>query len=70
MLTSILQVVAWNGLEGLLFKVAVACVVIWGIYELVKWMGWTIPRPVQIILICLVCILLIYWAFEIFEAIK
>ncbi len=39
---------------------------IWAIYALLAWAGITIPRPVQIILIALVCILIIYWLFEIF----
>ena len=53
-----------GGLLGLLFKIAIVCIVCWGIWELVKWLGVTIPRPVQIILICVVCIILVYWLFE------
>lgn len=63
----ILTLVA-GGVVGLLIKVAIACVVIWAIYALLQWAGVTIPRPVQIILIALACILLIYWLYEIFIA--
>ena len=58
-------VVASGGLLGLLLKVAIACVVVWAVYALLQWAGITIPRPVQIILIALVCIVVIYWLFEI-----
>jgi hypothetical protein len=53
---------------GLLLKVAIACVIIWAVYALLQWAGIAIPRPVQIIFIALVCILIIYWLFEIFGA--
>lgn len=58
-------VLAGGGLLGLLLKVAIACIVIWAIYALLQWAGIAIPRPVQIILIALVCIVVIYWLFEI-----
>ncbi len=58
-----------GGALGLLFKVAIACVIIWAIYALLQWAGVTIPRPVQIIFIALACILVIYWLFELFGAI-
>ena len=58
--------IAAGGMVGLLMKVAIACVVIWAIWALLQWAGITIPRPVQIIFIALVCILIIYWLFEIF----
>lgn len=64
----ILTLVLPGGLLGLLLKVAVCCVVIWAIYALLQWAGITIPRPVQIIIIALVCILIIYWLFQIFGA--
>jgi O-antigen ligase len=57
-----------GGLLGLLLKVAIVCVVVWAIWQLLAWAGITIPRPVQIILIALLCILLIYWLFQIFGA--
>lgn len=57
---------AGGALIALLLKVAIACVIIWAIYALLQWAGIAIPRPVQIILIALVCILVIYWLFEIF----
>lgn len=68
MMMTIIVAIATGGLVGLLIKVAVACVVIWAIYALLQWAGVTIPRPVQIILIALLCILLIYWVYEIFLA--
>lgn len=54
------------GALGLLFKVAIACVIIWAIYALLQWAGVTIPRPIQIVFIALACILVIYWLFELF----
>lgn len=63
-----LLAVAEMGLVGLLFKVAIACVVLWAIYALLQWAGITIPKPVWIIITALVCILLIYWVFQIFGA--
>jgi hypothetical protein len=62
----IIAAIETSGLLGLLLKVAIACVVIWAIWALLQWAGITIPRPVQIIFIALVCILIIYWLFQIF----
>jgi len=56
-----------EGWIGLLFKVAVVCIVCWGVWELIKWTGWPIPRPVIIIATCLVAILLIYWLIQLFQ---
>ena len=56
------------GALGILFKVAIACIVIWGIIALVKWSGIIIPEPARIIFIVLACILLIYWLFELFQS--
>lgn len=53
-----------GGALGLLFKIAIACVIFWGIKALLDWAGVAIPRPVWILVICLVCIVLIYWLFE------
>ena len=61
-------VVIPGGLLGLLLKVAVACVIIWAIYALLQWAGITIPRPIVIIATALICILVLYWLFEIFGA--
>lgn len=63
---TILLYAMFSGALGLLFKVAIACVIIWAIYALLQWAGITIPRPIQIIFIALVCILIIYWLFELF----
>jgi len=65
-MTALLVAIAVSGLLGLLLKVAIVCVVIWAIYALLAWAGITIPRPIQIILIALFCIIVIYWLFEIF----
>lgn len=54
------------GWEALLFKIAVVCIVFWGITRLVAWAGWPIPEPVKIIAVCLLAILLIYWLFQLF----
>ncbi len=54
------------GALGILFKVAIACVIIWAIYALLQWAGIAIPRPIQIVFIALACILVIYWLFELF----
>ena len=67
MITMFCALVA-GGLVGLLIKVAIACVIIWAIYALLQWAGIGIPRPIQIILIALACILVIYWLYEIFIA--
>ena len=56
-----------SGVIGLLFKIAIICVVVWGIWALLQWAGVAIPRPVQIILICVICIILIYWLFELVQ---
>lgn len=66
--TILLAAFAWSGWQGILLKVAIVCVVMWGINELIKWTGWVIPRPIMIIAICLACILVIYWLFELFNA--
>jgi len=55
-----------NDLLGLLLFVAIACVVLWAIQALIKWAGWTIPTPVRIIFIALLCIVLIIYLFKIF----
>jgi len=56
-----------GGALGLLFKIAIFCVIIWGAWELIKWSGITIPRPVIIILTCVLCIVVIYWLFELLQ---
>jgi hypothetical protein len=57
-----------GGLVGLLVKVAIFCVIIWAIYAILQWAGIVIPRPVQIVLIAIICIILIYGLYEIFLA--
>lgn len=66
--TLLLTAVAFGGLLPLFFKIAIACVIIWGIYALLQWAGISIPRPIQIVLIVLICIVVIYWLFELFGA--
>jgi hypothetical protein len=56
-----------SGVIGLLFKIAIICVVVWGIWALLQWAGVAIPRPVQIVLICVICVILIYWLFELVQ---
>ena len=55
-----------SGLLGLLFWVAVLCVVVWAIIALVRWSGLPIPEPVRIVFIALACIFLIALCFKIF----
>lgn len=57
-----------GGLVGILIKVAILCVIFWAVYALLQWAGIVIPRPVQIVLIALGCIVLIYLAYELFLA--
>ena len=64
--TLLLANIEMGGWMGLLFKIAVICIVFWGISELIKWAGWPIPRPVIIVAICLFAVLLIYWLFQLF----
>lgn len=64
----ILAAFVWAGWQGILLKIAIACIVAWGIWQLIIWSGWTIPRPIVIIFTCLLCILVIYWLFELFNA--
>ncbi len=54
---------------GILFYVAVAAVVLWGIFSLYQWAvskGFSVPAPVRIIFICLVSIFLIVLLFRLF----
>ncbi len=55
-----------GGLLHLLLIVAIACVVAWAIFALIKWAGWTIPQPIWIILTALFCIFVIVKLFQIF----
>jgi len=66
-MNTLLTFVFSGSIVGLLFKIAIVCVIVWGIWELIKWMGIPIPRPVQIVLICIICIVLIYWLFELLQ---
>jgi hypothetical protein len=54
-----------SGLLGILLTVAIVCIVVWAVYALLQWAGIAIPRPIQIILIALCCIIAIYWLFKI-----
>ena len=64
----LLTALVGGGLIALLFKVAIVCVIIWGIFALLQWAGVVIPPPIRIILICLGCIIALYWLFELFGA--
>jgi hypothetical protein len=48
-----------GGLIGLLVWVAIACIVGWAIFALVKWSGIPIPQPVWILLSAFIGIALI-----------
>jgi hypothetical protein len=59
-----------GGVIGLLFKIAIFCVVIWAIVALITWLGsranppWKIPEPLRIIGIAVICIVIIYWLYQ------
>lgn len=55
-----------NDLLGLFLWVAIACVIAWGIFALVRWSGWPIPEPVKIVATVLFCIFLILLCFKVF----
>lgn len=55
------------GWQALLFKIAIAVVIAWGVCALIQWWGWIPPQPVKIIATVLFSILLIYWLFELFN---
>lgn len=57
-----------GSLLGVLLWVAVLAVVIWAVSALLQWSGITIPPPVKIIAIALVCIFLILLLFRLFGA--
>lgn len=65
----LLTALVGGGLLALLFKVAIICIIVWGIFALLAWAGVVIPSPIRIILICLGSILAIYWLFELFGAV-
>lgn len=54
-----LAIVSTGSLIGLLVWVAIACIVAWAIFALVKWSGIPIPQPVWIILTAFIGIALI-----------
>ena len=58
-----------GGAIGLLFKIAIACVIIWAIEALLDWAGVVIPRPIWILIVAVACIILIYWLFELVQAV-
>jgi hypothetical protein len=53
-----------GGWLGLLEEVAIIVVVVWAIWALLEWLGVKIPRPIQILLIALVCIVAIVLLFR------
>jgi hypothetical protein len=55
-----------GGIVGLLFKIAVVCVVIWGIWALIKWSGFPVPEPLRILGIVVICIIALYWLYELY----
>lgn len=62
----LLTALATGGLLAILFKIAIICIIVWGVFALLTWAGVVIPQPIRIILICLGSILCIYWLFEAF----
>lgn len=60
-----LLTVSTGGLLGLLLYVAVALIVLWAIWALIKWSGIALPEPVRIIAIALLCIVAIVLLFRI-----
>lgn len=65
-LISLAVIPSTGSLLGLLRWVAIAAIVIWAIYALLQWAGVSIPPPVRIIFIALVCIFLIIFLFRVF----
>lgn len=63
-MSAFLLVVSFGGLISILFYVAILVIVIWAIIALVNWLGWTIPEPVRIIFIALICIVLVVLLFR------
>ena len=56
-----------GGAIGLLFKIAIVCVIAWGIWQLILWTGFQVPRPLVIIAIVVICIVVLYWLFELLQ---
>jgi hypothetical membrane protein len=52
------------GLLGLLLEVAILCIVVWAIVRLLAWAGITIPEPIRIIFIALICIVAVVLLFR------
>lgn len=65
---TLLTVAFPGGALGLFFKIAIACVIAWVVWEIIKWWlaktGTSIPRPVVVIFWGIVAIIIIYWLFE------
>ena len=53
-----------GGAIGLLFKLAILCVLVWVAWALLQWSGWEIPRPLYIIGCGIVAIVVIYLLFQ------
>jgi hypothetical protein len=64
-MTPLLLALVMSPAIALLVKVAIVCVILWAIWALLAWAGVTIPRPVQIILIAIGCIVGIYLTIDI-----
>lgn len=54
-----------GGLLGDFEVFCIICIIIWGVYALLTWLGIVIPQPVRIILTVLGCIILVVWLFRI-----
>jgi hypothetical protein len=60
-----------GGIIGLLFKLAIICVVIWVVWALGTWAlaksGKTVPYPLVVIFWGVVAIIVIYWLFQLVQ---
>lgn len=55
-----------DGLIHAFIVLAIVALIIWGVFALVRYMGWAIPQPVIIVLTVLVGILMIVWLARLF----
>lgn len=55
-----------DGLIHVFIILAIVALIVWGVISLLQYMGWTIPRPVWIVLTVLGGIFLIVWLARIF----
>jgi hypothetical protein len=60
-----------GGAIGLLFKIAIVCVIVWVVWSIGTWLlaksGKTVPYPLVIIFWGVVAIIIIYWLFQLVQ---